>query len=979
MATSVLDKASEETIQDHGPFNEDADPQPWTSDEASETLYRWFIEDWSEPASAPRFPNLAINLSANFDRDSAYESMSHGANSIRSVPSSPISEVGNVSGSWSWQEGYDSSPKFFFGSVLDQTLDQNEVLGKDSDVHQTRSYVDSDEFSIILIENALINLNKGLAQLAQVTSDEELQEEFRPESSDSAFTLSDLEARYQPSQCLLSGCRKGYVFETFKSFQSHIKNVHSHAIWCSFPSCSHRRPFANKSDLKRHTIARHGDQSRRSYECLRQDCVARVKSFSRKHKLREHEWAYHGHYLCFFCSELFQSFKACAEHTNSEHVDHKLGQNVQRAEERCHHSLGSLTPAQSQGHTDHRELAEDMPKRPVYNHSTVKISPISKEVTALGDIEPAKLEYLNVFNTTGFPSRPSPISPVNLASPNEPKKISFRATSWTASDTACGSRKKLDPIEEAPENSIQQHPLVAATSSMEEDRGQEILRCLERNSSSSEGASTDLEDQELDRMGGLVRFDSVAECQDGKLDRMRQDLQQAVLDSRRQVLVEKIMDEFWQIWDSDWSPGTTQCASQSPSSNGDVGAPQPIALWSAAGTARQHKRQRRDSNEHDENDANDDDFPRRPTKRKLLSGKPSSGKKFSCPFRKYNPEKYSINDYHTCALTGQDTISRLKRCWKTFDNEGQLEAHATAPKEMICDSTLGQEPEGVTPKQAEKLRSRAHPYANQSEHDRWRSIYKILFSHIEGDNIPSPYFEEPREQVPQTPTSQALQQYESYVHNTVPVRFQSLVVAAVRDVMEPVEATFLRDLDIIGLTRSCLEEASREYREKHRDEGSSQPPVTANEQLEVCQSHLETSTATATAEPASQPTASINFLDEIMQPPPPQQAHYGLDSATIDRIRGNGDQTKIHNTSDSAYGSGPPCFCIGPCFCRNSERDTKPQGWHVASPQRDNIGDGGDEMVGDQTIDLDGVGDIDWNSYLESQALFGLGGQSQVP
>ncbi|KAL5314874.1 hypothetical protein ACEPPN_017524 [Leptodophora sp. 'Broadleaf-Isolate-01'] len=941
MATSNSDKTPEEIIQDHGPFNKGVDPQ-WLSEEASETHYGRSIDHWREPASASRLPNLATNFSARFYSDSAYESMSHGANSIRSIPGSPILEYGNAAWPGSLPEEADISSNLLLGLELYQTPNQNQVLGKDA-------RISSDKF-----------LASSQLGYEQRTQDGEIQAEFQAESDSKVLALPDLEERYQPSQCHLSGCQKGYVFETFQSYQSHFKNVHSHAIWCFFPECPHPRPFATKSDLKRHKITKHGDQ--RPYECLRQDYVARGKVY-RMENLRRHNRMYR--------SGQFESSEACAENTNSKHLNHRLYQDVQKSEESRSQNQG-LAPTQIPGYADHRDLAEYMPIPPALNHSIVKISSISKKVAALGevDIEPAKTEVMKVVNAICLPSWPSYTPPVKMGSPSP------------ASDTACGSQKKLDTAEEALENSTRQHHLLSGrglpAASSTEDKGQEISRCLERNSNSSEGGSTDMEDQELDSRGGFLGFDSIAECQDGKLDRMRQDLLQSVLDPRRQALVEKIMDEFWQIWDSDWSSGIKQCASQSPSSTGDVQAPQSIAC-SSTGTARQQKRQRQDSNERDENDENDDDFPRRPTKRTLLSGKLSSGKKFACPFRKYNPAKYSINEYHTCALTGQDTISRLKRCWKTFANEGQLEAHATAPKEMICDSTLGQAPEGVTPQQAERLKSRGGPYANQSEHDRWGAIYKILFSHIEADNIPSPYFEEPREQVPQTPTSQALQQYESYVHNTVPVRFQSLVEAAVRDVMEPVEATFLRNLDIIGLTRSCLEEASREYREKHRDESSSKTPAIVKKQPEVCQPYLETSTTTAAAEPAGHPTASINFLDEIMQPPPPQLVDYGLDNATIDTIRGNETQTDINNTSDSAYGSGPSCFCIGPCICWNFENDTQPHGWQIASSQRDNAGDGGDQTMRGQTVDLDGVEEIDWNSYLESQALFGLPGRSQLP
>ncbi|KAH9222162.1 hypothetical protein DL95DRAFT_184414 [Leptodontidium sp. 2 PMI_412] len=142
------------------------------------------------------------------------------------------------------------------------------------------------------------------------------------EEQEPAKKLFELEALYQPGQCHLPGCRKGHIFETFQSYRSHIRNVHSKALWCKFPSCPHSRPFANQSDLNRHNEAKHGDKSNKPHKCLRADCAARVKAFKRKDKLREHNTNYHPVCCCYLCPRLrwFESFQACAEHTNRHHV-----------------------------------------------------------------------------------------------------------------------------------------------------------------------------------------------------------------------------------------------------------------------------------------------------------------------------------------------------------------------------------------------------------------------------------------------------------------------------------------------------------------------------------------------------------------------------------------------------------------------------------------------------------------------------------
>ena len=133
--------------------------------------------------------------------------------------------------------------------------------------------------------------------------------------------IADFEALYQPGQCHLDGCRKGYIFETFQSFRAHLKNVHAKTTFCNFPSCAHLRPFGNNTDLRRHTLSKHGNKSDKPYKCLREDCPARVTAFKRKDKLKEHDVKYHSTYRCFYCPRLFQSFEEVALHTNTRHVN----------------------------------------------------------------------------------------------------------------------------------------------------------------------------------------------------------------------------------------------------------------------------------------------------------------------------------------------------------------------------------------------------------------------------------------------------------------------------------------------------------------------------------------------------------------------------------------------------------------------------------------------------------------------------------
>ncbi|KAH8780531.1 hypothetical protein F5882DRAFT_259698, partial [Hyaloscypha sp. PMI_1271] len=195
---------------------------------------------------------------------------------------------------------------------------------------------------------------------------------------------------------------------------------------------------------------------------------------------------------------------------------------------------------------------------------------------------------------------------------------------------------------------------------------------------------------------------------------------------------------------------------------------------------------------------------------------------FACPFRKHDPQKYSIHSHRVCALTSWDTIARVKehlyrihkaapyckRCWKVFESEELLDSHATVPASSICEAMPGYPPEGVTPKQVAELRSKAKPYSKQNEADRWKEIFRLLFP---GATVPSPYWEQIQDHAPSSPYSQVLASYEAYLHRELPRLFRSRVEEVVFREMQPVEANILANLE--RLIRECQDQLSSGYRE----------------------------------------------------------------------------------------------------------------------------------------------------------------------
>jgi len=65
------------------------------------------------------------------------------------------------------------------------------------------------------------------------------------------------------------------------------------------------------------------------------------------------------------------------------------------------------------------------------------------------------------------------------------------------------------------------------------------------------------------------------------------------------------------------------------------------------------------------------------------------------------------------------------RCKTIFKNQEELEQHLGEAKG--CELSAAPDAEGVTEKMEKRLRSRKKTSLDQSEEDRWREIYGILF------------------------------------------------------------------------------------------------------------------------------------------------------------------------------------------------------------------------------------------------------------
>ncbi|KAK4444602.1 hypothetical protein QBC34DRAFT_414917 [Podospora aff. communis PSN243] len=122
----------------------------------------------------------------------------------------------------------------------------------------------------------------------------------------------------------------------------------------------------------------------------------------------------------------------------------------------------------------------------------------------------------------------------------------------------------------------------------------------------------------------------------------------------------------------------------------------------------------------------------------------------ACPFHKHNSRKHNRR---TCCGPGFTSISRLKehlyrrhseprntcpRCLVSFETSDMLRGHQ---RKRPCEvRPEGDHPDWVTAAQESELRSKKRTKDSQTDEEKWRRIYGILFGWDE-DCIPSPYYE----------------------------------------------------------------------------------------------------------------------------------------------------------------------------------------------------------------------------------------------
>ncbi len=135
----------------------------------------------------------------------------------------------------------------------------------------------------------------------------------------------------------------------------------------------------------------------------------------------------------------------------------------------------------------------------------------------------------------------------------------------------------------------------------------------------------------------------------------------SIINPVRNSLIERIMGEFWTIFNQEWSANIRRRTESPSTPASSVSGPR--SQQSAQDSYKKHKRTTDSERDRLSNDDNENEGPKRPRRSPPL---PEDGNeyqhKFSCPYRKHSPRKYNHLDrrWRSCALTPFSNIARVK-------------------------------------------------------------------------------------------------------------------------------------------------------------------------------------------------------------------------------------------------------------------------------------------------------------------------------
>ncbi|KAK4176860.1 hypothetical protein QBC36DRAFT_290127 [Triangularia setosa] len=277
------------------------------------------------------------------------------------------------------------------------------------------------------------------------------------------------------------------------------------------------------------------------------------------------------------------------------------------------------------------------------------------------------------------------------------------------------------------------------------------------------------------------------------------------------------MGTLWTRYNHDWNALIVQCAGERSSSSPHY---RDTSGRIRKGTSSRQVKNLRPGGRYpmDDDDEDDDDGEGQRPGSSLSKRSSLSTKKFACPFRKHDPQKYSVQEHEVCAVRSWGTISRLKehlyrrhykihcqRCKHTFGDFRELAEHEMSPQG--CEVVHAPPPCDISTIQEKQLKSRKHNARRKTDEEKWVEIYQLLFPNEE---IPSsPYPEVAEDMGPISSEAQSSMQFQHFLLRTLPALFTQTAEEQIGGSIAPHQG--LRMDSIPKIIEGSLQKAFREW------------------------------------------------------------------------------------------------------------------------------------------------------------------------
>ncbi|KAI9642097.1 hypothetical protein NHQ30_009968 [Ciborinia camelliae] len=237
-------------------------------------------------------------------------------------------------------------------------------------------------------------------------------------------------------------------------------------------------------------------------------------------------------------------------------------------------------------------------------------------------------------------------------------------------------------------------------------------------------------------------------------------------------------------------------------------------------------------------------------------------------------------------------IFQCQRCKRLFSNQQEVNDHLK--QQEACELLKDVQEDGITNEMVERLRSKKKTHRSQSEEDRWKEMYRIIFP---TEAVPDPFFEEIQEDFVQSLDFQQLADYEEYCRRELPRAVRVALEETINSLEEQLRS------QLVEIIRDAQERVFAKYRSFSTltvaNDASKSSPHSGSYQ------GVSPTSSSQIAAAGSHSTKQIGETTALFFEPPPPQIGLNSNLDILNRDMGASEPGK-NDLSDSVYDDSTP-------------------------------------------------------------------------